>query len=158
MQFSHVGYWTHDLRSRAFDLSRSQVILTISIELSWYTTGHRSFAEWFCHSAKAQIRILGKASTILGKKHTINFWSVKRSLPSIFCQAFGKSFAECLTLGKGENKKNPRKIGVCCGEGLPSASAHSHPLKSQVAAFFTQNSQLRSRWDSNSWSLAQLPL
>jgi hypothetical protein len=34
----------------------------------------------------------------------------KPSLPSVFCRALGKYFAECPTLGKVWNEKNPKKI------------------------------------------------
>jgi hypothetical protein len=37
-------------------------------------------------------------SVALGKEETAKKWSAKASLPSVFCRALGKDFAECLIL------------------------------------------------------------
>jgi len=61
------------------------------------TTGNTSFAECLRHSVKALLhsaKLLPSAA--LGKDHSANFSSVKGSLPSAFCRALGKDFAECL--------------------------------------------------------------
>ena len=63
-------------------------------------------------------RTLGKRHKTLGELHSVKNDSAKTSLPSVFCRALGKGFAECRTLGKGrtqaklELKKNPKKMGI----------------------------------------------
>jgi hypothetical protein len=83
------------------------------------TTGHSSFAECLRHSAKAILH-LAKAlpSVTLGKERSANCTSAIASLPSTFCRALGKEFAEChLTLGK---EKSPSRRQVTVTDPLPS--------------------------------------
>ena len=59
-----------------------------------------------------------KAQFALGKDHSAKNASAKMSLPSVFCRALGKGFAECRTLGKvggtrqSWNRKKPEKMGI----------------------------------------------
>jgi hypothetical protein len=83
------------------------------------TTGHSSFAECRRHSAKA-ILPSAKAlpSVTLGKERSTNCTSATASLPSTFCRALGKEFAEChLTLGK---EKSPSRRQLTVTDPLPS--------------------------------------
>ena len=82
---------------------------------STYTTGLSGFAECQGHSAKPNLhsaKVLPNAA--LGKDHSAKNGSAKASLPSVFCWALDKAFAECLTLGKVGPEKNenfyPKKI------------------------------------------------
>jgi hypothetical protein len=77
------------------------------------TTGISSFAVCLRHSAKA---ILHSAKALpnvtLGKERSVNCTSAAVSLPSTFCRALGKEFAECLlTLGK-EKSPSRRQVTV----------------------------------------------
>ena len=63
--------------------------------------------QWICREPGA----LGKAQFALGKDHSVKNESAKTSLPSVFCRALGKAFAECPTLGKVGTEKKPEKIG-----------------------------------------------
>ena len=58
------------------------------------------------HSAKAL------PSAALGKEHSAKKESAKTSLPSVFCRALGKAFAECRHSAKLEPKKKPKKMGI----------------------------------------------
>jgi hypothetical protein len=83
------------------------------------TTGHSSFAVCLRHSAKAILHS-AKAlpSVTLGKERSANYTSAAVSLPSTFCRALGKEFAEChLTLGK---EKTPSRRQVTVTDPLPS--------------------------------------
>jgi hypothetical protein len=74
----------------------------ICIPSKMYTTGHSSFAVCLRHSTKTILHS-AKAlpSVTLGKERSANSTSASVSLPSTFCRALGKEFAEChLTLGK----------------------------------------------------------
>jgi hypothetical protein len=67
-----------------------------------FTTGIDRFAECLKHSAKPE-KHSGKSlpSVTLGKERSANCTSATTSLPSTFCRALGKEFAEChLVLGK----------------------------------------------------------
>ena len=68
------------------------------------------FAECQGHSAKPNLHS-AKAlpSAALGKGHLAKNRSAKVSLPSVFCRALGKAFAECPTLDKVGTEKNPKK-------------------------------------------------
>ena len=74
------------------------------------TTGLSEFAECQGHSAKPNLHS-AKAlpSAALGKEHSAKKESAKTSLPSVFCRALGKAFAECRHSAKLEPKKNPKK-------------------------------------------------
>ena len=74
------------------------------------TTGISGFAECQGHSAKPNLH-LAKAlpSAALGKEHSANKPSAKASLPSVFCRALGKAFAECRHSAKFESEKKPKK-------------------------------------------------
>ena len=79
--------------------------------------------QWLCRVPGA----LGKAQFALGKGHSTKNGSAKVSLPSVFCRALGKAFAECPTLGKVGTEKNPKngKNGIFFNRWRPSpASAH----------------------------------
>jgi len=78
-----------------------------------YTTGPSEFAECQGHSAKPNLHS-AKAlpSAALGKEHSAKKESAKTSLPSVFCRALGKAFAECRHSAKLEPKKNPKKMGI----------------------------------------------
>jgi hypothetical protein len=67
-----------------------------------FTIGYAFFAECMGHSAKPHLHS-AKAlpSVALGKGHSVKKLSAKLSLPSAFCRALGKGFAEYQTLGKG---------------------------------------------------------
>jgi hypothetical protein len=83
------------------------------------TIGHSSFAECLRHSAK---HIKHSANTLpsvtLGKERSVNCTSATASLPSTFCRALGKDFAEChLVLGK---EKSPSRRQVTVTDPLPS--------------------------------------
>jgi hypothetical protein len=83
------------------------------------TIGHSSFAECRRHSAKAILHS-AKAlpSVTLGKERSANCTSATASLPSTFCRALDKEFAECrLTLGK---EKSPSRRQVTVTDPLPS--------------------------------------
>jgi hypothetical protein len=91
--------------------------------MSIYTTGHNSFAECLRHSAKAILHS-AKAlpSVTLDKERSANCTSSTTSLPSTFCRALGKEFAEChLTLGK---EKSPSRRQVTVTDPLPSVCYH----------------------------------
>jgi hypothetical protein len=61
----------------------------------------------------------GKGYFTLGKERSANCTSATVSLPSTFCQALGKDFAEChLALGK---EKSPSRCQVTVTDPLPSA-------------------------------------
>ena len=77
------------------------------------TTGLSEFAECQGHSAKLNLHS-AKAlpSAALSKDHSVKNESAKTSLPSVFCRALGKAFAECPTLGKVETEKKPEKMGI----------------------------------------------
>jgi hypothetical protein len=83
------------------------------------TTGHSSFAECLRHSAKAILHsVKALPSVTLDKKRSANCTSATASLPSTFCRALGKEFAECyLTLGK---EKSPSRRQVTVTDPLPS--------------------------------------
>jgi hypothetical protein len=89
----------------------------------------------------------------LGKALSAKIRSAKASLPRAVYRALGKAFAESPTLSKARNKKNVKKnlkkIFFNRGRGR-LVSARPSPSKSQVAAFFAQNTRLRGRRDSNS--------
>jgi hypothetical protein len=77
------------------------------------TTGHSSFAECLRHSAKPR-KHSAKClpSVTLGKERSANCTSATASLPSTFCRALGKVFAEChLVLGK-EKSLSRRQVTV----------------------------------------------
>jgi hypothetical protein len=83
------------------------------------TTGISSFAVCLRHSAKAILHS-AKAlpSVTLGKERSANCTSAAVSLPSTFCRALGKEFAECLLpLGK---EKSPSRRQVTVTDPLPS--------------------------------------
>jgi hypothetical protein len=70
-------------------------------------------AKAILHSAKAL------PSVTLGKERSVNCTSATASLPSTFCRALGKDFAEChLALGK---EKSPSRRQVTVTDPLPSA-------------------------------------
>ena len=84
------------------------------------TTGIAFFAECLRHSAKAILHS-AKAlpSVTLGKERSVNCTSATASLPSTFCRALGKDFAEChLALGK---EKSPSRRQVTVTDPLSSA-------------------------------------
>ena len=78
-----------------------------------YTTRLSGFAECQGHSAKPNLHS-AKAlpSAALGKEHSAKKESTKTSLPSVFCRALGKAFAECRHSAKLEPKKNPKKMEI----------------------------------------------
>jgi hypothetical protein len=85
----------------------------------YITTGHSSFVVCLRHSTKAILH-LAKAlpSVTLGKERSANCTSAAVSLPSTFCRALDKEFAEChLTLGK---EKSPSRHQVTVTNPLPS--------------------------------------
>ena len=96
-RFSSQSY-----RGRANNLSLAQ-------RQKGYTTGLSGFVECQGHLAKPNLHS-AKAlpSAALGKGHSAKNGPAKVSLPSVFCRALGKAFAECLTLAKLEPKKNPK--------------------------------------------------
>ena len=63
-------------------------------------------------------QILSKRHKTLGELHSIKNDSTNTSLPSVFCRALGKGFAECRTLGKGRTlgkvgtEKKTRKMRI----------------------------------------------
>jgi hypothetical protein len=90
------GGWLHD---------KSNLVLT---------TGISSFAVCLKHTAKAL------PSVTLGKERSANCTSATASLPSTFCRALGKDFAEChLALSK---EKSPSRRQVTVTDPLSSAS------------------------------------
>jgi hypothetical protein len=63
------------------------------------TMGEALSAECLTHSAKQHKHLANPLPSVaLGKEETIKKGSAKVSLPSVFCQALGKDFAECLIL------------------------------------------------------------
>ena len=83
------------------------------------TTGLLEFAECPKHSAKGIKHSANcSPSVILGELHSVKNDSAKTSLPSVFCRALGKGFAECRTLGKGRTlgkvgtEKKTRKMRI----------------------------------------------
>jgi hypothetical protein len=83
------------------------------------TTGISSFAVCLRHTTKAILHS-AKAlpSVTLGKERSANCTSATASLPSTFCRALGKDFAEChLALGK---EKSPSRRQVTVTDPLPS--------------------------------------
>jgi hypothetical protein len=75
---------------------------TVIFSYNEFTTGISSFAVCLKHTVKT---ILHSAkplpSVTLGKEPSANCTSATVSLPSTFCRALGKDFAEChLELGK----------------------------------------------------------
>ena len=104
---------------------------------------------------------LGKGPKTLSKRfaecntrHTTHgiFLSANNYLPSAFCRALGKAFAECrkstlqrFTLGKMKMRKKPKNnskfffSGKAATGQRPSRPA---PPTIEVAAFFAQNSRL----------------
>jgi hypothetical protein len=63
-------------------------------------------------------QLLCRVSQTLGKERSANCTSATASLPSTFCRALGKEFAEChLTLGK---EKSPSRRQVTVTDPLPS--------------------------------------
>jgi hypothetical protein len=76
-----------------------------------HTTGISSFAMCLRHTAKA---ILHSANALprvtLGKKRSANYTSATASLPSTFCRALDKDFAECLLW---HSAKRPILPSVC---------------------------------------------
>jgi hypothetical protein len=90
-------------------------------------------------------------SAALGKAPSAKIRSAKASLLRAVYRALNKAFVESLTFGKAQNKKMQEKPEFFFNRGRgPLASARPMETKSQVAAFFVQNSRLRGRWDSNS--------
>jgi hypothetical protein len=85
------------------------------------TTGISYFAVCLRHTAKALLHsVKSLPSVTLGKERSANCTSATVSLPSTFCRALGKEFAEChLTLGK---EKSPSRRQVTVTDPLPSAS------------------------------------
>jgi hypothetical protein len=84
------------------------------------TTGISSFAVCSKHTAKTILHS-AKAlpSVTLDKERSANCTSATASLPSTFCRALGKVFAEChLALGK---EKSPSRRQVTVTDPLPSA-------------------------------------
>jgi hypothetical protein len=83
------------------------------------TTGHSSFAECLRHSAKAILHSTKPLPSVtLDKERSANCTSATASLPSTFCRALGKEFAEChLTLGT-EKSLSRRQVTVT--DPLPS--------------------------------------
>ena len=77
----------------------------------WLATGITGFAECQGHSAKPNLHSAKSnlSSAVLGKEHSANKPSAKAFLPSVFCRALGKAFAECPTLGKVGTQKNLKK-------------------------------------------------
>jgi hypothetical protein len=64
-----------------------------------FTTGEAYFAECLRHSAKQHKHSANTLPNVtLGKEETAKKGSAKASLPSVFCQALGKDFAERLIL------------------------------------------------------------
>ena len=62
------------------------------------TTGLLEFAECPKHSAKGIKHSANcSPSVTLGELHSVKNDSAKTSLPSVFCRALGKGFAECRT-------------------------------------------------------------
>jgi hypothetical protein len=63
-------------------------------------------------------QLLCRVSQTLGKERSANWTSATASLPSTFCRALGKEFAEChLTLDK---EKSPSRRQVTVTDPLPS--------------------------------------
>jgi hypothetical protein len=87
--------------------------------VSTTTAGHSSFAECFRHSTNTRKHSTNALSSVtLGKEVSANYTSATTSLPSTFCRALGKDFAEChLVLGK-EKSLSRRQVTVT--EPLPS--------------------------------------
>jgi hypothetical protein len=113
--------------------------------------GDTSFAECLRHSAK-QHKHSAKPlpSVALGKEGTAKKGSAKTSLPSVFCRALGKDFAECFLSGTRQRlcrvpnralgKKNGRDGGRNGDGRLPSVTprgtrqrAHTLPSVTQAA-------------------------
>jgi hypothetical protein len=81
---------------RAVEIKQQPQI--IANHLEGITTGFAHFAE--CQ-AKPQLHSANPLlSVTLGKFYSIKKVFAKPSLPSVFCRALGKYFAECPTLGK----------------------------------------------------------
>jgi hypothetical protein len=95
-------------------------------------------------------RLLCREPQALGKAPSAKILSAKVSLPRAVYRALGKVFAESPTLGKARNKKNAKKTWNFFFNRGRGPLASARPSKSQVAAFFAQNSWLRGRRDSNS--------
>jgi hypothetical protein len=72
------------------------------------------------HTAKAILHSANALPSVTpGKERSANCTSAKASLPSTFCRALGKDFAEChLALGK---KKSPSRRQVTVTDLSPSA-------------------------------------
>ena len=51
-------------------------------------------------------------SAVFRKEHSVKNGLANTFLPSVFCRALGKAFAECPTLGKVGTEKNPKKMGI----------------------------------------------
>ena len=80
----------------------------------WYDAQFRSLTTRLSgHSAKPNLHS-AKAlpSAALGKDYSVKNESAKTSLPSVFCRALGKAFAECPILGKVGTEKKPEKMGI----------------------------------------------
>jgi hypothetical protein len=89
--------------------------------VSSITTGISFFAVCLRHTAKAILHSANALPSVtLGKERSANCTSATASLPSTFCRALGKDFAEChLALGK---EKSPSRRQVTVTD--PSPSAH----------------------------------
>ena len=108
--------------------------------------GRRVLCRVQLHSAKPL------SSAALGKELSAYPFTAKASLPSAFCRALGKAFAECrkstrqrFTLGKMKMRKKPKNNSKIYffGEGRHRpAPVRPAPPAIEVAAFFAQNSRL----------------
>jgi len=94
-----------------------------------YLLGVHYGNQWLCRVPGAH----GKAQFALGKDHSVKNGSAKAALPSVFCRALGKAFAECPTLGKvgtEKTRKNEnfyaKKMEIFLIGGGPHRPAPTH--------------------------------
>jgi hypothetical protein len=94
-------------------------IINTTLKMGTSTTGHSSFVECLRHSANPRKHSANTLPSVtLGKERSANCTSATASLPSTFCRALGKEFAEChLVLGK---EKSPSRRQVTVTDPLPS--------------------------------------
>jgi hypothetical protein len=83
----------------------NECVLIVTI-INGYTTGNGYFAECQKHSAKLQKHSAKPLPSVaLGKGHTEERMSAKRTLPSAFRRALGKAFAERKVLHSAKFKR-----------------------------------------------------
>ena len=95
-------------------------------------------------------KTLGNCFAECNTRHTTHdiFLSANSYLPSVFCRALGKAFAECrkstrqrFTLGKMKMRKKPKNNSKIFFSGK-AATSQRPPVFIEVGAFFALNSRL----------------